>query len=275
MDLLITSGVSSFKLSDKGIVTADFDESSPSLRPTTKSFNGRNGRLFFSSDYDVKKISYAGYLTATNQFDYEAKRDWLYQALGSAKPYYITPILSSDKQYDYEVPGQTTGNKLGQSNGTISQKRFYVTPADTFAPQFVGSVDGKQLYKLEIHFETVGLPFGETLPKTSTITNQIAYAGTVTASQLEVPFYIKLTAQQTASTISLQIGSRTWTYSGTVAAGDVFLIGGMYNLKNSLSVNDNTNFEYFVLEPSMNGQIAVNSSITATIEIHDYKELYL
>lgn len=275
MDLLITNGDTSIKLSDKGIITTDFDETSPSLRPSTKSFSGRNGKLFFGSDYDTKKLTFAGYLTATSQFDYETTRNWLYQTVGSAEPFYITPILSGDPQYDYELPGQSTGNKLGQSNGVESTKRFYVTSSDTLAPQFVGSVDSKQIYKLELKFETAGLPFGETKPKTTAVTTQIAYAGTVAASQLEVPFYIKLTAQQTASAISLQIGSRTWTYSGTVATGDVFLIGGMYNLKNSLSVNDNTNFEYFVLEPSASSQIAVNSSITATIEIHDYKELYL
>lgn len=275
MDLLITNKDGSIKLSDKGIITTDFDESSPSLRPLTKSFNGRNGKLFFDSDYDTKKLSYSGYLTTTSQFDYEATRNWLYKTIGRSEPFYITPILSGDSQYDYEFPGQSTGNRLGQTNGVESNKRFFVTVSDTLAPQFVGSVNGKQIHKIELTFETVDLPFGETKPKTMAITNKIAYAGTVAASQLEVPFYIKLTSQQTASAISLKIGSRTWTYSGTVAAGDMFLIGGMYNLKNNLSVNDNTNFEYFVLEPSASGQIAVSSSISATIEIHDYKELYL
>lgn len=275
MDLLITNGASSVKLSDKGIIATDFDESTPSLRLNTKSFSGRNGKINFGGNYDAKKLTYTGYLTAINQFDYESKRNWLYQILAGSDPYYITPLFSSDSQFNYEIPGQFTGNKSGQSNGLESNKRFLVTLEDTFAPQFVGSVDGKQLYKIELKFETAVLPFGESKSKTATITNQIVYTGTVAASQLEVPFYVKLTANQTASVITLKIGAKTWTYSGTVAVGDVFKIGGMYNLKNSLSVNDNTNFEYFVLEPSISGQIVVNSSITATIEIHDYKELYL
>jgi len=49
----------------------------------------------------------------------------------------------------------------------------------------------------------------------------------------------------------------------------------VYNLKNTLSINDTTNLEYCVLEPSTSGTVAVTCSITATLEIHDYKELYL
>lgn len=275
MDLLITNGTLSAKLSDKGIVTTDFDESTPSLTPNTLSFKGRNGKLNFGGDYTDKKLSYNGYMQSSNQSDYESKRNWLYQLLGSSTPYYITPIYSDSSQYDFERPGESTGSKLGQLGGIESNKRYYVTLDDTFAPELAGSVNGKQIYKLSISFVTAVLPFGETKPKTATVTNSIPYAGTVKASQLEVPFYIQLTAKQTASAISLKIGSRTWTYSGTVASGDVFKIGGVYNLKNTLSVNDNTNLEYFTLDPSAVGTVAVTCSITATIEIHDYKELYL
>lgn len=275
MDLLITNGTTSAKLSDKGIITADFDEGTPSLSLNTKSFNGRNGKLNFGGNYSEKKLTYTGYMQTSSQSDYEAKRNWLYQFLGSATAYYITPIYSDGSLYGFERPGQSTGSKLGQAGGTESNKRFYVTLDDTFVPELAGSVNNVQLYKLNISFVTAALPFGETKPKTATVTNAITYAGTVKASQLEVPYYIQLVAQQAASTISLKIGSRTWIYNGTVANGDVFKIGGVYNLKNTLSVNDNTNLEYFVLDPSISGTVAVTCSITATIEIHDYKELYL
>lgn len=275
MDLLITNNATSVRLSSKNIVTFDFDESTPSLTANTISFKGRNGKLNFGGGYLEKKLTYTGYMQTSSQSEYEAKRNWLYQLLGSATPYYITPIYSDAVQYGFERPGQTTGNKLGQTGGVESNKRFYVTLEDTFAPELAGSVNNNQIYKLSISFITAVLPFGESKPKTATITNAIPYAGTVTASQLEVPFYIQLTAKQAASSISLKIGSRTWTYSGTVASGDVFKIGGVYNLKNTLSVNDNTNLEYFVLEPSTSGTVAIACSITATIEIHDYKELYL
>lgn len=275
MDLLITNGTTNAKLSDKGIITTDFDESTPSLSLNMKSFNGRNGKLNFGGNYSEKKLIYTGYMQVTSQSDYETKRNWIYQLLGSATAYYITPIYSDGAQYGFERPGQSTGNKLGQVGGIESNKRFYVTLDDTFVPELAGSVNNTQLYKLNISFVTAILPFGETKPKTMTIINSIPYAGTVKASQLEVPYYIQLVAQQAASAISLKIGSRTWTYSGTVASGDVFKIGGVYNLKNTLSVNDNTNLEYFILEPSIGSIVPVACSITATIEIHDYKELYL
>lgn len=275
MDLLITNNATSVRLSSKNIVTFDFDESTPSLTANTISFKGRNGKLNFGGGYLEKKLTYTGYMQTSSQSEYEAKRNWLYQLLGSATPYYITLIYSDAVQYGFERPGQTTGNKLGQTGGAESNKRFYVTLEDTFAPELAGSVNNNQIYKLSISFITAVLPFGESKPKTATVTNAIPYAGTVTASQLEVPFYIQLTAKQAASSISLKVGLRTWTYSGTVAGGDVFKIGGVYNLKNTLSVNGNTNLEYFVLEPSTSGTVAITCSITATIEIHDYKELYL
>lgn len=275
MDLLITNNATSVRLSSKNIVTFDFDESTPSLTANTISFKGRNGKLNFGGGYLEKKLTYTGYMQTSSQSEYEAKRNWLYQLLGSATPYYITLIYSDAVQYGFERPGQTTGNKLGQTGGAESNKRFYVTLEDTFAPELAGSVNNNQIYKLSISFITAVLPFGESKPKTATVTNAIPYAGTVTASQLEVPFYIQLTAKQAASSISLKVGLRTWTYSGTVASGDVFKIGGVYNLKNTLSINDNTNLEYFVLEPSTGGTVAVTCSITATLEIHDYKELYL
>ncbi|CAH0419476.1 phage tail domain-containing protein [Periweissella ghanensis] len=275
MDLLITNNLESIKLSSRNIVTTNFDESSPSITPNTLSFKGRNGKVNFGGDYGDKKLKFSGYLVASNQSDYEVKRDWLYQVLGGIEPYYITPMYSDNGQYSFERPGQTSGNVIGQANEVASFKRFYVTVDDVIEPSFVGNINGQQIYKLEITFITAGLPFGQSVDKTLTITNSIPYAGTTKASQLEVPFYVQLIANQTASGISLTIGSRTWTYSGTVAVGDVFVLGGMYNTKNLLSINDYTNVEYFVLEPTPTGQIPVQCSIDATIIINNYKELYL
>ncbi|CAH0418306.1 phage tail domain-containing protein [Periweissella ghanensis] len=275
MDLLITNNLESIKLSSRNIVTTNFDESSPSITANTLSFKGRNGKVNFGGDYGDKKLKFAGYLVANNQSDYETKRNWLYQILGGSEPYYITPMYSDNGQYSFERPGQTSGNIVGQTNEVASFKRFYVTIDDVIEPSFVGNINGRQIYKLEITFVTAELPFGESVPKTLTITNSIPYAGTAKASQLEVPFYLQITANQVASGFSLTIGSRTWTYSGTVATGDVFKLGGMYNTKNLISINDYTNAEYFVLEPSLNGQVTVKCSINATITINDYKELYL
>lgn len=273
MDLLVNNGSLNVKLSAKNIVTTDFDESTPSLTPNTLSFKGRNGKLNFGSDYAEKKLTYTGYLTASSQSDYENKRNQLYQLFNSNRPFYITQIYSDDELYGFERPGQTKGATIGQTGGTESNKRFYVLLEDTFKPEFQGRIGGKQLYKLSISFVTAELPFGESKSKTATVTDKITYQGTVPASQLEVPFYVQVTANEVATNLSLQIGDHTWTYRGPVAVGDIFKIGGVYNLKNSLNVNDDTNAEYFVLDP-FNGNKVV-CSVNATIEIHNYKELYL
>lgn len=275
MDLLISSSEVRTKLSEREIITTDFDEMTPSIRKSTKSFSGRNGKLFFGGDYDVKKINYSGYLTAINQSNYEDKRNWLYQLLGRSSPYYITPIFSNETQFDYEQPGQSNGNVFGQTNGIESNKRFLVTLADTFAPQFVGSVDEKQIYKLDIKFETAVLPFGESKITSITVEDKIPYTGTVQASQLEVPFVITIKAKESANGIDLTIGKRTWKYSGVVKESDVFELGGVFNTLNMLSINEYTNAEYFILEPSLKGYVDVKCSIQSEITIDNYKELYL
>ena len=275
MDLLITNKNTSIRLSDKGIITTDFDESSPSLRPLTKSFAGRNGKLHFGSDYSEKKLSYSGILKTYGLDDYEEKKNWLYSVLASKEPYYVQMIYSDNGLYEYEVPGSGRGNVYSPSNGFKSNKRFKVLLDETLQSEFVGRVGDDLIFKVSANFVTAELPFGESEPMTKTITDSIPYQGTTAASQLEVPFYLQLTAGETASGISLTVDNRTWTYTGDVAVGDVFQIGGMYNMKNHISINDDTNLEYFVLEPSFDGVVSVSSSIEAIIEIHDYKELYL
>lgn len=275
MDLLITNKDTSIKLSDKGIITTDFDESSPSITTNSKTFAGRNGKLNFGSDYSEKKLNYSGILKTYGLDDYEEKKNWLYSVLASKEPYYVQMIYSDNGLYDYEVPGSGRGNVYSPPNGFKSNKRFKVLLDETLQSEFIGRVGDDLIFKISAKFVTAELPFGESEPTTKTVTNSIPYQGTTAASQLEVPFYIQLTAGETANSVSLTVGNKTWTYTGDVAIGDVFQIGGMYNMKNHISINNDTNLEYFVLEPSFDGVVSVSSSIEATIEIHDYKELYL
>lgn len=275
MDLLITSGYTSIKLSDKGIITTDFDESSPSITTNSKTFAGRNGKLHFGSDYGEKKLSYSGILKTYGLDDYEEKKNWLYSVLASKEPYYVQMIYSDNGLYEYEVPGAGRGNVYSPPNGFKSNKRFKVLLDETLQSEFIGRVGYDLIFKISAKFVTAELPFGESEPMTKTVTDSIPYLGTTTVSQLEVPFYIQLTASEAANGISLKVGNNTWTYTGDVAVGDVFQLGGMYNMKNHISINDDTNLEYFALEPSYGGVVPLSSSIDAIIEIHDYKELYL
>lgn len=249
MDLLIND----YSLSNLSILVTDFSESSPTVTPNTISFKGRNGKINFGGDYADKKATVTIYLKSTNHADYLSKQDKLLGLIGGVDPFFIQPICK----------------------GEVNQKRYYVTLTNQLTSEFIGYIDGFESYKYTLEFTTAGVPFAESFPNTLTVTDSIPYAGTTKASQLEVPFYIQLTAKQTASGISLTIGSRTWTYSGAVADGDVFVLGGMYNTKNLISINDYTNVEYFVLEPTPTGQIPVKCSIDATITINNYKELYL
>lgn len=273
MDLLVEKDNQSIRLSELGILTVDFDESSPDFSVNALEFSGRNGKLHFGSRHTEKEITYTGYFYADGQREYEVKRNKLYSLFADNKPFYVTPAFDTEKQmYDFERPGQTTAQITSAGFETLSDKRFYVMLDSSIAPELQGNIAGRLLYKLDLSFVTAVLPYGETKPKSGTLSASLVYNGTASASQLETPFYVTVKANASASGINFKLGERTWTYRGVVAVGDEFRLGGVYNTRNGVSINDDTNFEYFILRPGAN---AVSCSISATVTINNYKELYL
>ncbi|MBU7455838.1 phage tail domain-containing protein [Leuconostoc fallax] len=277
MDLIVNNDYLTEKLSDKGILTTKFDESIPSVNSKPLSFSGRNGKIDFGADYYEKKIFYEGYFYAHGQQDYENLRNWLYQLMASGQAFYITPLFDSDDMYAFERPGEKYGDAFTKRSMQVtSKKRFYVRLDETFNPEFVGNINGRLLYKVSIEFVTAELPFGETSEKDYVVINNlIPYEGTISCSQLEVPFYIEIVTKQSANGIQLTIGDHKWTYTGAVSTNDNFRLGGVYNTKNGISVNDDTNYQFFILKPSANKKVSVNCSINATITIKKYKELFI
>ena len=130
MDLLVND----FSLSSLSILVTDFDETSPTVNPNTISFKGRNGKINFGGDYGDKKVTVTIYLKANDYPDYLAKWDKLTTLIGGVTPFFIQPIF----------------------NGGVNKKRYYVTLTSQLDPEYVGTIDGMDSYKLMLEFTTAG-----------------------------------------------------------------------------------------------------------------------
>lgn len=100
----------------------------------------------------------------------------------------------------------------------------------------------------------------------------IPYAGTVPCNQLEQGFTIEMTAKDASSSLSFKIDDTELTYSGAVAAGDVFMLSGYSYTKNGLSIVSKTNKAYFSLQPDKPNRITCN--VHGTVKIIGFQNLY-
>lgn len=100
----------------------------------------------------------------------------------------------------------------------------------------------------------------------------IPYSGTVPCNQLEQQFAIELTAMGAASSLSFKIDDTEFTYSGSVASGDVFLLTGFSYTQNGLSIVNKTNKAYFILQPDKPNRITCN--VPGKVRILSFQNLY-
>lgn len=100
----------------------------------------------------------------------------------------------------------------------------------------------------------------------------IPYSGTVPCNQLEQQFAIELTAMGASSSLSFKIDDTEFTYSGSVASGDVFLFTGFSYTQNGLSIVSKTNKAYFILQPDKPNRITCN--VPGTVRILGFQNLY-
>ena len=66
MDLLITKGTASVKLSDYGFYNINIDDSAPGISLDKRSVTGRNGTVFGGATFNAKVIKVTGRVAVTN-----------------------------------------------------------------------------------------------------------------------------------------------------------------------------------------------------------------
>ena len=278
MDLLITKGTTSVKLSDYGFYNINIDDSAPEISLDKRSVAGRNGTVFGGATFIAKTIKVTGRVAVANVQEFLSKKDDIYGLLLDDEPFYITKMYPTNSDfYNYQVPGQTAGDlDLVNQPHTAWHYRWKVTASEpTFS--FVGNSGQGLKYDFSVVFTTAEMPYGETEAKDITLSGgSFAYAGTAKLSQLEVPFVIEATSTGNQSGFYLEIGDNRFTYSqtGDINTGDVFKITGIETTKNLANVNARTNYAYFVIKPSPTKKVSYKTNFNGTIKILNFKELY-
>lgn len=278
MDLLITKGTASVKLSDYGFYNINIDDSAPEISLDKRSVTGRNGTVFGGATFTAKVIKVTGRVAVTNVQEFLSLKDDIFGLLLDDEPFYITKMYPNNADfYNFQVPGQTTGDlDLINQGHTAWHYRWKVTANEpTFS--FVGNSGQGLKYDFSVVFTTAEMPYGETEAKDITLSGgNFAYAGTAKLSQLEVPFVVELTSTGGQSSFYLEIGNKRFTYtqSGNINAGAVFKITGIETTKDLVNVNAKTNYGYFVIEPNLTKTITYKTNFNGAIKILGLRELY-
>ena len=278
MDLLITKGTTSVKLSEYGFYNIDIEDSAPEISLDKRSVSGRNGTVFGGATFTAKTIKVTGRVAVATIQDFMAKKDDVNGLLLSAEPFYITKMYPDNADfYNFQTPGQTTGElNIARQPHTAWHYRWKVTASEpTFS--FVGNSGQGLKYDFSVVFTTAEMPYGETKAKDITLSGgNFTYAGTAKLSQLELPFVVELTSTGGQSSFYLEIGKRRFEYtqSGNINSGDVFKITGIGTTKNQVNVNAKTNYGYFVIEPTPTKTITYKTNFNGAIRILGFKELY-
>jgi hypothetical protein len=278
MDLLITKGTTSVKLSDYGFYNINIDDSAPEITLDKRSVAGRNGTVFGGATFTAKVIKVTGRVAVANVQEFLSKKDDIYGLLLDDEPFYITKMYPINTDfYNYQIPGQTAGDlDFVNQPHTAWYYRWKVTASEPIF-SFVGNSGQGLKYDFSVVFTTAEMPYGETEAKDITLSGgSFAYAGTAKLSQLEVPFVVEMTSTGNQSGFYLEIGDNRFTYSqtGDINAGDVFKITGIETTKNLANVNACTNYACFVIKPSLTKKVSYKTNFNGTIKILNFKELY-
>lgn len=278
MDLLITKGTTSVKLSDYSFYNINIDDSAPEISLDKRSVAGRNGTVFGGATFTAKVIKVTGRVAVANVQGFLSMKDDIFGLLLDDEPFYITKMYPNNADfYDYQVPGQTAGDlDFVNQPHTAWHYRWKVTASEPIF-SFVGNSGQGLKYDFSVVFTTAEMPYGETEAKDITLSGgSFAYAGTAKLSQLEVPFVIEMTSTGNQSGFYIEIGDCRFTYSqtGDINAGDVFKITGIETTKNLANVNARTNYAYFAIKPSPTKKVSYKTNFNGTIKILNFKELY-
>lgn len=276
MDLLITQlDGNSTSLSSIGLQVIGIKETSPSIERIAKSFDGRNGSLDYGGRHVDKQLIVSAMYSVTSMSEDLKIENSINGLTSQIEPFYITKFLNDGSMYNFERPGDVTGD-LKFANGSEDYKRYKVYRSDTNSPEFKGKIGDKLISTIELEFTTVGLPYGESKPRSQALTSgqPIAYNGNVACSQLEQSFYFVVTAKETsANGFALTVDNQSLIVTTPVVAGDVYTLAGMNNTRGDQNINNKTNAGYFVLRP--NAANKITCSISADIQIKNLCDLYI
>lgn len=272
MDLLIEQKGKKTKLSDLGLFLIDFNDQSPYVEKDRKGIKNRHGCKPSKSYFKSKSMIVSGKFLGRNMFEVEEKKDDINALLVTQLPFYVTKLLPVANLYDFELPGQRNGIDIKKVETRAYKYRYEMSLESEIMYTFIGKTDQGLLYDISFELVTDSIPFGQTIPVNETVSNSIKYLGTADCSQLEYPWWVKLTGS--FHKFYLQIGSRRFEYDSKSTLTGELIIKGFETTLNGKNVNQYTNYEHFILPSNNTGTIPIETNFTGTIEVLNKVEFY-
>ncbi|MFZ7936210.1 phage tail family protein [Bacillus thuringiensis] len=259
-----------YKLEEIGILTRDFNPSSPSPKHNTEEIDGRHGAIDFGTVYEPRKINCSFYLKAVDMWDYALLRDEVFNIFDSRKPFYII---------DRRNPGKRWLVKCNNSY-EIDQQRVYgffeiefITVNLPFA-ESVGTTLSPFTFDSELWQVGQGLIAEDMHYKFQNTSFRVYNAGVVAINPKEMPLAIRVYGvTQNLSIINRTTGD-VWKYTGETTASDVIELIGVRSLKNGGSIFGKTNYKLINISPGWNEFVI--SGVTGSFKIEfDFRFYYL
>lgn len=272
MDINITKGGTSKRLSEIGVIAKDFVVSSIGIEADNDKLEGRDGYVDNGATFGERTVVVPFYFKAHDLLDVPLLRDELFRLVLDKKPFYIQEMRRKHRQnYPFVKPNEPAPNI--DDDHELSQKRYKVRLANVFEiDQMLEYGEG------ELVFVTVDSPFAESVgttldpltftrevwqvgqgltleePKYShnTTTFRIFNAGDVTIDPREMPLEIIYRGRSNGLEIKNNTTGDVWKYDGTTSDVENIFIKDVRSLKNGNSIFKDTNKKLITLAPGWN-----------------------
>lgn len=263
MDLEINQNGTISTLSQFGVYNIEIQESSPELEMESRTVKGRSGRIFDNANFKKKEIDVKGRIKVPSISSFYEKQDFLNGFFLSRVPYFIRKLVpEQDELYGFELPGNTSGDFNDKKRKLIPWKyRHEVLTTKEINFSFKGRFTGGLVYDLQIHFETVNLPFGQSDARDVLLSGgKIPYNGTETLSQLEVPFRIEFTSDGGQNAFYFRLNNHNFIFNqaSNLESGTKITVFGHEVIMDGENANEKTNYEFFELHPFIENAYQTN-----------------
>ncbi|PFJ15013.1 phage tail protein [Bacillus cereus] len=258
-----------YDLEEIGIITRDFNPSSPRPKHITEDIDGQHGAIDFGTVYEPRKIDCSFYLKAVDMWDYALLRDEVFRIFDSQETFYII---------DNRNPGKRWLVKCN-SEYDIDQQRiygFFEIEFVAFTPfaESVGTTLDAFTFDSNLWQINQGLIAEDTSYVHKTTSFRIYNAGDIEIDPRKLPLIIRVKGATNNLTIINQTTQETWKYNEATSISDIVELNRVQAFKNGISVFGKTNRKFIRLKPGWNDFIV--SGVTGLFQIEfDFRFYYI
>ncbi|EJS63491.1 phage tail family protein [Bacillus cereus] len=258
-----------YELEEIGIITRDFNPSSPKPKHITEEIDGQHGAVDFGTVYEPRKIDCSFYLKAVDMWDYALLRDEVFRIFDSQEAFYIIDNRNPRKRWLVKC----------NSEYDVDQQRIYgffeieFVAFNPFAESVGTTLDSftfdSNLWQIGQGLIAEDISY---IHKTSSF--RIYNAGSVEIDPRKLPLIIRIKGATNNLTITNRTTQETWKYNEATSTSDIVELNRVQVFKNGISVFGKTNRKFISLKPGWNDFYV--SGVTGSFQIEfDFQFYYI